>query len=245
MPRPFAGSSGVTSTKGPVFSLHLVWRGEAAAWQDIRALVAIFGHLGALGFRSRRAMGALAFQSVAPNLSDGWKRFRTPGAIMVRQLTASGSKEAISVLAKWLRGWRSHGRTGNNTVEQAMPGYSYAKQDHDMAASDAPGAAFRPTLGLPILSKYGEWNEVFDARKAQKNPRYKGEGRFASPVLLRPHRDAQGKWHALVIFVDAHRWPNDPATGQPKQVFLNGQPRNVSLDLYEAMKEDPALKPFP
>ena len=70
--------------------------------------------------------------------------------------------------------------------------------------------------------------------------------RFASPVLLlRPHRDAQGKWHALVIFVDAHKWPNDPMTGKPKQVFLNGQPRSVSLDLYETMKADPALRPFP
>jgi hypothetical protein len=59
---------------------------------------------------------------------------------------------------------------------------------------------------------------------------------------------------AAVIFVDAHKWPNDPATGNPKPVFLNGQPRAVSLDLYEAMKEpngklpngEPGfLKPFP
>jgi len=29
-----------------------------------------------------------------------------------------------------------------------------------------------------------------------------------------------------------------------KEVFLNGQPRRVSLDLYGAMKNDPRLKPF-
>lgn len=65
------------------------------------------------------------------------------------------------------------------------------------------------------------------------------EGRFASPVLLRPHRDADGKWRALVIFVDAHRWP------EGKPVFLNGQPRNVSLDLYDAMKNDPRTNTLP
>jgi hypothetical protein len=37
--------------------------------------------------------------------------------------------------------------------------------------------------------------------------------------------------------VEAHKWANDPATGQPKAVFLNGQPRNVSLALYEEMKK--------
>lgn len=65
--------------------------------------------------------------------------------------------------------------------------------------------------------------------------------------FARPHREAEGQWHALVIFVDAHKWPNDPATGRPKQVFLNGQPRNVSLDLYDAMKADKPrlLRPFP
>lgn len=75
------------------------------------------------------------------------------------------------------------------------------------------------------------------------------KGRFASPVLLRPHRDAAGRWHALVVFVDAHAWPS----GKP--VFLNGQERQVAMitrkdgkkspALYEEMKTDPRLKPFP
>jgi hypothetical protein len=43
-------------------------------------------------------------------------------------------------------------------------------------------------------------------------------------------------WHALVLFVDAHKWPVG------KQVFLNGKPRAVSLDLYEEMKKDRRLK---
>jgi len=43
----------------------------------------------------------------------------------------------------------------------------------------------------------------------------------------------------LVIFVDAHAWAED------QSVYLNGQPRTVSLDLYDAMKADPKLAPFP
>lgn len=236
--------SALVSPAAPSFALHIFWRGESATWDDIRALIVVFGNLGALGFRSRRAMGALAFRSSASSLSEAWQRFRTPGAIVVRQLTATGPSDAIAVLAKWLKSWRSHGRTGNNAAERAMPGYTYAKQDHDMAASGAPGAAFRPALGLPILSKYGEWNETFDESKARRNPRYRGEGRFASPVLLRPHRDAQGKWHALVIFVDTHMWQ------EGKPVYLSsannrGQSREVSLDLYKAMKKDRNLANFP
>lgn len=60
-----------------------------------------------------------------------------------------------------------------------------------------------------------------------------------TPVLLRPHKDAQGNWHALVIFVDSRQWPDR------KQVFLNGHPRAVSLDLYNAMKADKTLSVFP
>jgi hypothetical protein len=229
----------VSNASTPSFFLHAAWCGEQELCPEIRALISVFGHLGALGFRSRRAMGALALRSPAPSLAEALKQFQSSGAIAVRQLSATGPSDAILVSARWLKSWRSHGRTGNNTAERSMPGFSFAKQDHDMAASHAPGAAFRPALGLPIISKYGEWNESFDDAKARKNPRYRGEGRFASPILLRPHRDAQGKWHALVIFVDAHQWP------QGKQVFLNGQPRAVSLDLYNKMKSDPALKAFP
>jgi hypothetical protein len=77
------------------------------------------------------------------------------------------------------------------------------------------------------------WDWEWDAQN------HKGKGRFASPVILRPYRDAQGLWHALVIFVEARKWPND------KVVYLNGEPRRVSLDLYEAMKNDQRLRPFP
>ena len=190
-------------------------------------------------------MGALAIKSPMLLLTDALNRFQTPKAITIRRLGASNPSDAISALATWLKSWRSHGRTGSNPTERSTPGFSYAKQDHDIAASHASGAAFRPALGLPIMSKYGEWHESFDGAKARRNPRYKGEGRFASPVLLRPYRDGQGNWHALVIFVDAHKWPDDPATGQPKQVFLNGRPRAVSLELYMARKNDPSLASFP
>ena len=113
-----------------------------------------------------------------------------------------------------------------------MPGFRYAKHDHDLASQKQPGPGYRPALGLPMLTAYGNWS----LEKPDKPGGTKG--RFASPVLLRPHRDAQGKWHALVIFVDAHAWPHGRAA------YLNSQKRDVSLDLYEAMKKDTALKAF-
>jgi hypothetical protein len=144
---------------------------------------------------------------------------------------------------------------------RAQQGFPYARRDHneglDVQGTGArtsdpehpkgkQGETFRPALGLPIIQFYSSLGDdrrgPLSRSRATVNWEFSdGEqkGRFASPVLLRPHRDAQGRWHALVIFVDAHRWPDG------KKVYLNGQERAVSLELYEAMKHDPALQPFP
>ena len=228
-----------TKDKLPDFDLELVWRGSADYWNDVRALACIFGHLGSLGFRSRRAMGALAFREQAPDLKVALMRFAQPSNITIRCLPASDASESVKSLAVWLRKWRSYGRSPNN-LNSFNAGLEFAKNDHDigynMPGTQASGA-FRPALGLPIIQRTqnGTNNWEWDWNKQKKKPK----GRFASPVILRPHRDAQGKWYALVIFVDAYKWPDGHL------VYLNGQPRNVSLDLYEAMKSDPDLKPFP
>ena len=223
------------------FDLLLLWRGEGGLWADLKALVSVFGHLGALGFRGRRAMGALAFYKGCPmELSEALSRFAgSTAALVVKRLPATSPQNAISVLGKWLKSCRAHGRTGSNVAEQSSPYFQFAKRDHDIGykvAGTGNLPAFRPALGLPIIqrTKKGTNNWEWDWDAAKKRP----VGRFASPVLLRPHRDAQGNWHALVIFVDAHKWPKG------KQVFVNGQPRAVSPDLYEAMKDDPNLEPF-
>jgi hypothetical protein len=151
---------------------------------------------------------------------------------------------------------------------RSQPGFRRARRDHneglDVQGTGAPnpdpenpagqpGETFRPALGLPIIqyfSSLGGPNGPIPRGKATVNwdwewnaEKDKGEGRFASPVLLRPHRDAEGKWHALVIFVDAHAWPPN------KEVHLScggrHETRRVSLDLYNAMKNDHRLKPFP
>lgn len=239
------------------FELMIQWRGEARLWPDLLALTVVFGNLGALGFRSRRAMGALAFQgprSGLPPLAEALSRFRDRNALDLRTMSVSSAKEAITKLGGWLRQWRAHGRTGDhaaNLRDHGKPplnaGFQYAKGDHDLgyalpAARGKP--AFRPALGLPIVQRIqGRTNNWEYGQGTTQQPK----GRFASPILLRPHRDSSGRWHALVIFVDTHQWPDDPATGAPRSVFLNGQPRPVSRDLYEAMKADAPgfLKPFP
>jgi CRISPR type III-B/RAMP module RAMP protein Cmr1 len=252
----------------PQFHLETIWHGEAWIREDITALIVVLGELGSLGFRARRALGALALRNSPMPLHDALQRFsageqlrrglreitRLPG--VTRDLEHRSANDCISSLAKWLKAWRSHGRTTDHATARPPapphnPGFRYAKNDHDRGVdvgkpSGRPSdITYRPALGLPIIQFFSsgkpevDWNESLDIQKAQRNPSYKGEGRFASPVLLRPHRDAQGNWHALVIFVEAHKWP------QGKPVFLNGQPRDVSLELYEAMKRDPALKPWP
>ncbi|MHB9007271.1 MAG: type III-B CRISPR module RAMP protein Cmr1 [Limisphaerales bacterium] len=231
----------------PTFDLELVWRGNPILWDDIRALAAIFGHLGSLGFRSRRAMGALAFGGTPPDLLGALKRFAKSDGIIIRSMPSENPNDAIAKLARWLKGWRAFGRTADHpTAQPPNPphnaGFAFAKADHDAGVevvSHRHGnrPTNRPALGLPILQFFSsrahtvKWEQGRGSRDEPK-------GRFASPVLLRPHRDAK-RWRALVIFVESRRWN----TGRP--VYLDGQSRSVALDLYEAMKKDSKLSDFP
>jgi len=271
----------------PCFDLTVVWRGEPDLWEDIRALIAVFGHFGGLGFRSRRAMGALAFRSHVPDVSSARQRFARPDNILVKELKEPSpmhQEQCISELANWLRGWRQHGQMyrrwdkkeqrwisisdEQQQENRRQPGFKYARRDHneglDVQGTGSPkpdpetprgqaGETFRPALGLPIIQYFSSlgrphgplgqaaatvnWDWEWDREKK------KGEGRFASPVILRPYKDAQGKWHALVIFVEAHKWP------EGKEVHLScggrHETRRVSLELYNKMKDDPRLRPFP
>ena len=166
------------------------------------------------------------------SLKEALARFSRPGDISVCCFQCSSPSDAITELARWLKSWRAHGRSGQNQQERRSPGFEYAKSDHD--ADKHSKAGFRAAIGLPLLAKYGDWNWSWNERKR------KGEGRFASPVILRPHCTCEGKWYALVIFVGSLKWPNG------KKVFFGakGEPRSVSLDLYNAMKADKRLRPF-
>jgi CRISPR type III-B/RAMP module RAMP protein Cmr1 len=240
------------------YSMTIIWRGNDSIWDDLLALVTVFGNLGALGFRGRRAMGAFGLLRPVRPLEKALARFNESHKLVIKELKDVPNGKCIAALGAWLKSWREHGRTPNLAINK--PGFDWARRDHNEGyrrltgktvtgnpsghePKGKDGDSFRPALGLPIVQYFSSlpkgqpntvmWDWEWDAK------REKGKGRFASPVLLRPHRDAAGQWHALVIFVDAHRWPVG------KQVYLNGQPRNVSLDLYNAMKNDQRLKPFP
>lgn len=213
---------------GNKFELQFLWRGNPCFKEDLAALASVFANLGSLGFRSRRAMGALACcDNNNMTLANAFARFNLPKSMSIYKLNAQSATDAISKLGVWLKSCRAYERSVTNQAEQQSPYFKYAKHDHDLAAKKEDGQGYRPALGLPILTKYGNWNAT-----------NKG-GRFASPVILRPHKDALGRWHALIIFVDAKKWPKG------EQVYLNGRPRTVSLELYEAMKQDPRLQAFP
>ena len=203
----------------------------------------------------------MAFQTAPLTLGAAQARFNEPANVVIRQLEKPNpmtEAQCIPALGNWLKSWRQHGRSPNLALNQ--PGFDYARRDHkegvkrltghvvtSILPEHAPkgnhGDVFRAALGIPIVQFFGSqprgqpnkvnWDWHWNAQKR------KGEGRFASPVLLRPHKDAKGDWHALVIFVDAHRWPAN------KKVFLDKQPRDVSLALFETMKTDRRLRTFP
>jgi hypothetical protein len=142
-------------------------------------------------------------------------------------------------------------------AQRSQPGFRYARRDHneglDVQGTRASypdperpmgrkGETFRPALGLPIQQRFSSLagNDGRPLPRKAATVEWTGENgsRFASPVLLRPHRDAERTWHALIIFADSRQWPADAP------VYLNGQPRKVLPTLYEAMKNDSRLQPF-
>ena len=219
------------ATSPRLFELIVLWKGDAQVAPSVQALIEIFIHLGSLGFRGRRAMGALACTKPLTSVAKLLAVFNRPDAISIKQLpTVTDANSAIDKLALWLKSWRGHGRTGNNETEQKSPGFKWAKQDHDNAATNNTRAsAYRPALGLPVMTKYGNWG-IEPAKGSQP------VGRFASPVILRPHRTTTGSFAPLVIFADAMRWPN----GQ--QAYRGRDPTPVSTELYDAMRADPKLE---
>src|ERR1035438_9680546 len=243
------------------FTLHLQWRGALSMGADLRALLTVFGHIGSLGFRSRRAMGALRLVHSPFSLKEALMRFSSPSGIVVFSQDfppgLSSEKGAVRKLAEWLRDWRQHGRS--NTLAARPPtnsGFDWALRDHDEGVEALTGTwpafspsgrtpkganheTFRPALGLPIEQRFmalgnrkAFWDKLYSRRLAGG----RGSGRFASPVLLRPHYDGTA-WSAYVIFVDARTW----TPGEP--VFVQGLTKAVSLDLYDAMKNSLATSP--
>jgi CRISPR type III-B/RAMP module RAMP protein Cmr1 len=224
-----------TVPPGSKFELQILWKGDARLWPSIQALIAVFANLGSLGFRGRRAMGALACTSSIP-LAEAISFFASPTNISVKAMAADSADQALSQLGGWLKSWRAYGRTGQNDAEQGMPGFKWAKSDHDLGAAilsrnpSRPQSMYRAAIGLPLNQRFQRDN--LDWKPA-------GAGRFASPVLLRPHRTASGQWKALVIFVHNHEWPsNEHITAD------RGGTVSVSLDLLKAMQADPNLTPL-
>lgn len=287
--RPTATNDGKRGmiAEGTQFRIEILWRGDPELWHSVRALIAVWAHLGGLGFRSRRAFGALCMLSPCIPLEEALNHFATPDKVVIHELQVSGLagwRQVAEHLLEWYRSWRQHGQmhrrwdkkhncwinipTQQQMESRKQPGFKFARRDHneglDVQGTGAPnpdpenphgspGVTFRPALGLPIIqyfSSLGNQHGPLPRTRATVNwdwgwspQKEKGEGRFASPILLRPYRDAAGTWHALVIFVDAHAWP------EGKEVHLScdkrHETRRVSLELYHAMKTDPRLKPFP
>ncbi|MBN2452283.1 MAG: type III-B CRISPR module RAMP protein Cmr1 [Lentisphaeria bacterium] len=248
----YAGRGVFPASALPRFDLHVVWRGPEGLWADIQALLGLFGHLGSLGFRSRRGMGALAFAHDPPDLAGALRHFSNPQGVRIRTMDAASADDAIVKLARWLKDWRAHGRTTDHPTARAPApphnsGFPYAKADHDQGANAlaatgrAPnGPTFRPALGLPVVQFFSSRSRPNVVNWEQgRGKGNEAKGRFASPVVLRPHRDARGHWRALVLFIERHRWPTD------RPVYLNGQAYPVALALYEAMQQDKRLERFP
>lgn len=229
------------SEKGdtPAFTIHLLYTPKkqlnALEARDLDALMTVFGRLGALGFRSRRAYGAIAFHGEPPMpLGKALNHFANPQAIVIKchQTVHTSAEACINTARNWLKDWRAYKDASGRNKNTNGKGFAYAEADHDVGLGKG-SLAYRPALGLPIIQRYSSAKVTNTWERPEKDCQ-----RFASPVLLRPVRLSPGNYALAVIFVDAHQWPEN------ERVCVEKKPIRVSLDLYEAMKLDPSLIPF-
>lgn len=228
----------------PNFDLSVGWRKPVSEImiKNMEALITIFGNIGFIGARGRRGFGALRLLNPPMTLKDAFCYFTRSDEITIKALGSPRSGlNSLKELARWLSGWRSHGRTCDHNRSKPHqpphnPGFRYAKNDHDLglARNKTGKEAYRPAIGLPIIQSYSSVQPRITVRWEESEE--KGEGRFASPVVLRPHQDINNQWKSLVIFIDSHKWPKN------KPVFIGRESASVSLDLYNEMKE--SLKDF-
>lgn len=222
------------ATKYAAFTLHVSLLPTCAcAWDDVMALLTVFGCLGTLGFRGRRGFGAVAFHSKMPmTLQEALKHFSHPAAIDIRMKEDMADTQAMDCVrdaARWLREWRSYGPKGNRN--ENGPGAHYAKHDHDAGLEEHPAFAYRPALGLPIIQRYSDGSVTRQWMPPNAE-------RFASPIRIRPIRLPSGKFRWLAIFVEARRWPQSQMV---KRTTPKGHQSEVTCavytDLYDAMRE--------
>ncbi len=205
-------------------------------WENLKALVAVFGNLGSLGFRSRRCMGAIAFHADAPmSVSDALARFKEPGNIVIKELqSGNGTADGcVNGLANWLKDWRSYGSSRFGLNENGH-GFRYAKKDHDAGVGDG-NVVYRAAIGLPIIQQYSSGERIKNEWTAEDAER------FASPVILRPCRKTDGKCAPLVIFADKYKWED----GRKVNIARSKHEKRTvtgSADLYNAIKGDGRLK---
>ena len=218
------------------FEVTISLNGPDYEWENVLALVSVFGNLGSLGFRARRCMGAIAFHGNVPmSLRQALACFRSPEQIIIKELlhgngTADG---CVSALANWLKGWRSYG-SSRFGLNEGGRGFRFAKKDHDAGVGDGD-VVYRAAIGLPIIQQYSSGEKIKNEWEASDAER------FASPIILRPFRNADGRVVPLVIFADVYKWRD----GRRVEIVRNHNVwRTVSgaSDLYEAMKADERLK---
>ena len=227
------------------FEVSLFMEGTEREWVNIKALITILGSLGALGFRSRRCMGAIANHESPPmSLAEALAYFRSPTNIIVKSLglgsdTVDGS---VKELSNWLKDWRSYG-SSRFGLNEGGRGFKFAKKDHDAGVVDRGDDVYRAAIGLPIIQQYSSGERVKNEWEANDAER------FASPVILRPHRKEDGRFIPLVIFADLYKW-DDKRKVQLFRKNKETKRRDVyrtvrgSNELYEEMKKDERLKDF-
>jgi CRISPR-associated protein Cmr1 len=174
--RPFGESDGKKAKigEGAQFRIGIGWRGEPRLWDSVRGLIAVWAHLGCLGFRGRRAFGAIRLMTPSLSLHEGLSHFADSGNVLVRKLADSNPSDwrsAAAALLTWYRSWRQHGQmnrrwdrrastwiavsNANKQTNRQQPGFKYARRDHneglDVQGPGAPNclSAARATLSGP------------------------------------------------------------------------------------------------
>lgn len=196
-----------------------------------------WGQFGGLGFRSRRGTGSVQALScdTYPEITQPLNEQEIQAASCQLATSGQGSQSPMDAWKKAvakMRDFRQAPNLGRNPKTAGSPSPAgrsrwpepdairrLQKREHkDHQPKHPAGNIFpRGLFGMPIIFHFKDRD---DPKEAQLKP--KGKERMPSPVLIRPIKDAQGKWRPAALLLPYEH------IGQI-QVELTGSQQDIAL----------------
>ncbi len=205
-PREIEKKPAELAAPGLTFTLEIAC--PADRWPEVERALRWWASFGGLGARTRRGLGAVALPDLAPVTPE---EVQAAGGRLVLRKARDNAVSAWQEAVERLRAFRQGEGVGRNPgQEHNRPGRSrwpepdmirrLTKQYADGHAPSHPLQHLYPraAFGLPIVFHFQSKD---DPEQLILEPQDERHDRMASPLVLRPYRAGDGRFHPAALLV--------------------------------------------